>query len=776
VLAAGVACNGEAPANAVDAPEATPDAGRVTDGPRDTGAAADALDVGDADAADAQPPTKGGWLPLIARTKEQFNLGIGGGSGMQFFRSWATSPARPDRVIGTEDIGVPMMTDDFGAWWDTPPVAGLKVGVSGQGAWVDPQNADRIIVVYSASSRRYLQSWRDQAGIYLSTDGAKTFKLVQPLINASGSGEHGSRHMQHPVAAAPGGTPATRTLYCFHTPRPKGGARQDGALYRSTNGGASWSVFGEKLTVAKFGDTLTTLRAAPNGDLYLASDKGVFRSTNGGTSWTRSTGLAAGQVREIDVRGGNGEAWACVDGKGLYESTDHGATWKQNAALGTYKILTFAISPANRKRICVAGDDVLPRYSHDGGQSWSNIDTQKFPGQDGGFSHLIKGTHAYFIWHEANPQLVLAQRNQHMGKSTDGGKTFVWASNNFDYSLTHGHGFHPTDWTRTLIALQDRLTLYTETAFDWVHDDGVDETIKVAIRAEAGVSGHIGGSDGALILVNGSHTGLVTGAGNGFTRTPVVHQAKGGNPIGKPSVPALANVAAMVWGENDRADPAVGYTGRWRVTLNSSGDLSFTDINHEFVGCGKAGGVIFGVDKNSGSKIYHSTDGGTSWTTWATAPVPFRPIDSKPVVRVDPTHAARVYTSSASGKMFKIEGQSKPTTTKVFDLVDELGSGLPGYEISDIAVDYFDGKIIYVASNTYGGPCVFRSTDGGQSWQDITGNSPHQPGPLWVHPHTSDLIRSSQHGTHIFPPPAGHRAAHGIPVSLYDRVKAYLTP
>jgi hypothetical protein len=765
-----VACNTEPAVAPVDAHVLPDDAGAQEGGPRDTGAT-----PGDAgDAGDAQPPATGGWLPLIARTKEQFDLHIRGGSGMQFFRSWATSPAQPDRVIGTQDIGLPMMTDDFGEWWDTPGVVGLKVGISGQGAWIDPDDADRIIVVYSASSRRVFASWRDQAGIYLSTDGAQSFKLVQPLINISGSSESGSRYMQHPIAAAPGGTAKTRELYCFYSPKPKGGDRQDGALYRSGDGGATWSVFGEKLTVAKFGDTLTTLRCAPNGDLYLTSDKGVFRSTNGGTSWTRSTSLPAGQVRELDARGGNGEVWTCVDGKGLFKSTNHGASWTQNAALGTYDIRTFAISPVNRQRICVAGMDVAPRYSHDGGGSWSNIDTKTFPGQSDGFAHKIQNTHAYFVWHEKDAQLVLAQRNQHMGKSHDGGKTFVWASNNFDYSQTHSYAFHPTDWTMTLIAMQDRMALFTDTAFDWVYGSGIDATTKAAVAAQTGISGYIGSGSGALILVNGAQIGLVTGLGNGFTRVPVVLQLAGGNPIGSASVPKLANTAAMVDGAADPADPGVGYIGRWRVSLDASGELSFADITHEFVGCGDAGGVIFGVPTSSGDTIYRSIGGGKSWTAWATAPEPFRPIDSKPRIGVDSTHAARLYTTSASGKVYRIEGQTNPTITKVFDLVDQLGPGEPGYEIADVAVDPFDAKVVYVASNTYGGPCVFRTTDGGGTWHDITGNAPRQPGRVWVHPHTADVMRSTTHGTQVFVPPSGHRAAHGITASLYDRVEAYL--
>ena len=50
---------------------------------------------------------------------------------------------------------------------------------------------------------------------------------------------------------------------------------------------------------------------------------------------------------------------------------------------------------------------------------------------------------------------------------------------------------------------------------------------------------------------------------------------------------------------------------------------------------GSGAGVVFGVEKNSGEAIWRSTDYGATWSPWATAPEPFRPIDSKPVLVTD---------------------------------------------------------------------------------------------------------------------------------------------
>ena len=126
---------------------------------------------------------------------------------------------------------------------------------------------------------------------------------MQQLDDLAGSAENGSRFMQFPFVEVPGGTPATRKWYAFQRRVPKGEPARDGSLWQSTDGGQSWAMTGEKLTVAKFGERLYVLRRAANGDFYLGTAKGLFRSTDEGGSWTKLAGLPAGNVLEIDAEG-----------------------------------------------------------------------------------------------------------------------------------------------------------------------------------------------------------------------------------------------------------------------------------------------------------------------------------------------------------------------------------------------------------------------------------------------------------------------------------------
>jgi hypothetical protein len=187
------------------------------------------------------------WLPLVSRSREQFERRIVGGGGFQFFRSWGYSPARPDRLVGVQDIDIPIRTEDFGGWWESAPSLGLRVGISGQGCAIDSEDGDRILVMYSAASRRFLPGWNAQAGIYLSEDGGDSFALAQQLDDLlPGSAENGSRFMQFPFVEVPGGTPATRTWYAFQRRVPKGGPVRDGALWKSTDGGPTRAGAGRR--------------------------------------------------------------------------------------------------------------------------------------------------------------------------------------------------------------------------------------------------------------------------------------------------------------------------------------------------------------------------------------------------------------------------------------------------------------------------------------------------------------------------------------------------
>ena len=431
------------------------------------------------------------WVPLIARNKAQFEAGEVGGPGLQFLRDFATSPANPDLILCPMDQNFPWATRDFGASFETPRWRGLWVGRSGVSAWIDPADANRQILMYSAGGQVIDKDFDAFSGVYLSTDGGLTCNLVlsMPLLQ----GTTVSRHNMRLVTHGPGGTPASRTLYAMQSSRTSASDTDIKAiqLWRSLDGGASWIKLGAPLDPAihaKGKNGAYGITAAPNGDLYLWTETGAWRSAAGaglGTDWSKLASLPAGKtVHMIDAAAGDGVVWAAVEGSGLYTATD-GVAFTRNPGLGAYPAVTFAISPVDRNYIVVSGSGEAPRYSHDGGRTWTETQTSAVLGQEDNFSHKMgSGDHYGLVPKPDDRNVWFAQRSQHLGISRDGGASFEWTGKFFDGSHTRGIGFHPADWQAFAQAQQDRSLVYTASAGDyWVSDRIGGPTIPSASRA-----------------------------------------------------------------------------------------------------------------------------------------------------------------------------------------------------------------------------------------------------------------------------------------------------
>lgn len=729
------------------------------------------------------------WVPLVARTKAQFDAGEIGGPGMQFLRDFATTPANPNLILCPMDQNFPWATSDFGTTMGTPKWRGLWAGRSGVSAWIDPEDANRQILMYSTGGLVYDKDFDAYSGAYLSTDGGQTCRLVlsMPLLQATTVCRHNMRFIAH----LPGGTPATRTIYALHNAREGAESGLIGAiqLWRSQDGGATWAKVGGVLDAATYAvgkNGAYGIAVAPGGDLYLWTETGAWRSAAGadvGTSWTKIASLPAGKtVHMIDASAGNGVVWAAVEGTGLFTATD-GVTFTKNAGLGTYKAITFAISPVDRNYIVVTGSGITPRYSHDGGRTWAETVTKPALGQRDNFSdNMGSGDHYGLVPKPDDRNVWFAQRNQHLGISRDGGATFEWTGRFYDGSHTRDIGFHPTDWQVFAQSQQDRSLVYTATAGDYFVDDQVGGPSDSAslpggqIAAAVSNSAHISGG-GTVIHASGR---IISLQGNVLgKRVPCIMQRKGDDPVGDILVvtDALSTLSSVA--QLDPGNPDSAFLGMYRADnlgAASMSGITFTDISFGFLGATGAGGstAIFGTSKDKTDKVIRrSTNRGASWTAWATASASFRPVDPTPVVTVCPHHPARVYVVSAQAKVVKIEGVTNPVETVVFDARSVVAAGHPKYAVNSIAVDPRDEKLLYVSLFMWGGPTVFRSLDGGASWSDISGNVPSVDGDIFVHPLTSDVFFGSSHGTHVLPPPAGHRTSFAIAQSVYDRTRAF---
>ena len=238
----------------------------------------------------------------------------------------------------------------------------------------------------------------------------------------------------------------------------------------------------------------------------------------------------------------------------------------------------------------------------------------------------------------------------------------------------------------------------------------------------------------------------------------------------------------------DPEDPAVFYFGAcaggvWKTTdagtywenvsdgffrTSAVGAIAVADSDHNVVYAGMGESCIRG-DVSYGDGVYRSTDGGKTWTHLGLE-------DTRHIarIRVHPENADLVYVA-ALGHTFGPNSQrgvfrshdGGKSWDKVLFLSEEVGA-------IDLSLDATNPRILYAAmweahrtpwSLVSGGPGsgIYKSTDGGDSWQELTGNpglpqglkgrigiaaSPAKAGRVWATVESEDaaLYRSDDAG------------------------------
>jgi photosystem II stability/assembly factor-like uncharacterized protein len=105
------------------------------------------------------------------------------------------------------------------------------------------------------------------------------------------------------------------------------------AVYKSTNGGASWSPAGSGLPVSPLSISNPSIPVPRlvmdrrSTAVYAATQKGLFRTTDGGDSWS-VTGLTV-PVEDLAIDPRDPDVlYAATNGNGVLRSLDRGATWQ----------------------------------------------------------------------------------------------------------------------------------------------------------------------------------------------------------------------------------------------------------------------------------------------------------------------------------------------------------------------------------------------------------------------------------------------------------------
>ncbi len=294
-------------------------------------------------------------------------------------------------------------------------------------------------------------------GVWKTTDGGGTWQVLTDGTPISSVGAIAIAPSNHDIIYVGTGEAA-----------PRGNMTYGDGVYKSIDGGKSWSHVGLKDT-----RQIGALIVDPNSpDIVLVAafghafgpntERGVFRTTDGGKSWTKvlykdeNTGAIDVSFDPHDSRIVYAALWQARrqpwnfssggPGSGLYRSSDGGVSWKQltgnGLPMGILGRIHVSVSGADSKRVYAmieAAEGGLYR-SDDGGTNWQRIN------DDGRLSQRAW----YFSTILADPKdrdTVYAE-NTGLFRSTDGGKTFeLLPARHGDH---HGIWIDPTDTNRMI--------------------------------------------------------------------------------------------------------------------------------------------------------------------------------------------------------------------------------------------------------------------------------------------------------------------------------------
>jgi len=676
------------------------------------------------------------WRVMPIRSEEEHNLGWIGGETEQHPHGIARCLYHPNVIYWSHDVGAAWRSDNAGKTWKKTIGEGLH-SRSGQSIEVDPVDPNTVFII-TDNSGNYLIPAADE-GLYRSRDGGETFEQV---LSAAGTIFRIYRHNIAYDLASVTSSNATRWYAAF----PNGG------LHRSDDGGDTWAL---QSSLAGHSTVYAVQTHPSDGQtVYVASSSGLYASSAQGAGLAPLGDLPGGAVSSVQIHPDNPNiVYATLRTQGLYRSLNGGTNF---TLLRSFDAGRVFLNPGYPEVIYLSGISANTITSHDGGTNWiTNMTTVPAPGlgrAGSGWKGAIAGGLTGIVPNPEDPDEAVAFSRATMWKTTNGGQTFVDSSTLFT-------GYAPS-WGLTSIAFDpfnpDRFAFFNNDVGMTITDNHADYFDRRNDQAwdwrSAGYISWIGTYSGGFQPIDGSQV-IVASVGNYFA-TEIMRTTNEGQTWSLVTSTDHRNFFVSFHPD----DPDVVYAGDKishdaGATFSNVDFGSFSGLSPEIVGmCRAQADTIYAMDVPNRQYLLRSDDRGTNWYEYAHPGWSFRRLDSFPTFAADPVDPDKVYTLNSSYDLAIFDG-STWTDTGVLAL---SGGSSHGNFVRRIAVDPIHPEVIYAGMNGVGIPCVFRSTDGGSLWTDITANSSKTSSDaLHVNPHTGEVFRGTLQGTWVYPPPAG---------------------
>ncbi|MCW8877326.1 MAG: hypothetical protein OQK04_00255 [Kangiellaceae bacterium] len=499
-------------------------------------------------------------------------------------------------------------------------------------------------------------------------------------------------------------------------------------IFKSTDKGATWNI----LTATKdsfdfyWVNRLTILNDASR--LIAATHTGIWHSEDGGTSWnsTLSARVFDVNVDPTDnaklVAGGQGDA---------YYSTDGGLNWTAASGLGSISgRIEIAYAPSDPTIVYVSANVNSGEIwkSTDSGQSYSLVNTgNSYLGSQGWYDNVI--------WVDpVDPDHVIVGGID-LWRTTDGGtslnKISTWwkapTSAHADHHFIQEHPDYDGVNNKQVYFGNDG-GVYTAPDITVANDDvGWTElnnnlSITQFYGMGVGPNGRIvaGTQDNGTLVYNGDSENWTTtfGGDGGFSA-------------------ADPNDENYLYGEYVYLN----------IHRSTNGGISSSYIYDSAMEVGANFIAPFILDPNNenrllggAAELWVTENAKASNPTWTSKKPAISGNESISAIAVEPGNSDVIYIGHDDGSVYKTSDGTAATPNWT-----DISGTLPSRRVLRLTVAPLNNQVIYATFSGYNSDNLWKSTDGGATWNVSVGTSPTNipPAPIRsviVHPTENNLL------------------------------------
>lgn len=494
-------------------------------------------------------------------------------------------------------------------------------------------------------------------------------------------------------------------------------------VYRSITGGTIFTKLnfpsGDPRTVFKVRYDLINTNV-----VYIATDIGFYKSIDGGNTWVNY--LSLNSVSDFEVHpNDNSILYAAVWGSGVFRSNDYGVTWTKLTTGGIPSTnvgrtdITIPKFSSNYIYVSMAKNDsntTLGVYrSINSGVNWVNVTpSNTFLGSQGWYDNIISVN-------PVNANIVLAG-GIYLWRSSNGGSNWTFVSDQDIHADQHTCVWRP-DGSQVWVGHDGGVSTSIDAGVTWTSYENI-LPITQYVNIDVGVSN-------TNLIVGGSQDNGISRTTNGGTTWNQVRPGDGGGIAIDPTNANNIYITDGVYDINSMAFKRLKSTNTgldWTFIDNGVDPSTqwYTKIRSDLVA------PVY-LYHNAGGFVYKSTNNGALWTKLNSSSFGFN-VENLNVSRYQ-SPGAVVYAALDSwntGAMLRVfDGTSWNERSEGFE------NSVRGVKPHPTNVN----KAYAVLNGFTAGNKIFRTTNKGVNWINISGNLPNVPmGDVIPHPLSDNLL------------------------------------